>query len=413
MTVELPDGSRLTLQPRSDVEFEALHGFVGFEKSQRATIRVERGRIETEVLPQQGPAARYRIRTPTAIIGVRGTEFRVAVDADETRTEMRDGEVQVSGDLPRQRATLKAGFGLVARAGQPLPPPVALLPPPDLSTVAALHERPLLHFAISPVEGAVGYRGQVAMDAAFARIVADTRAETTDLKIDGLPDGDYFLRARAIDQLGLEGRDAQRRFRLKARPEPPFVSAPRPGGKANAGEVDFAWSSAEGAARYRFTLARSADFSDPLVTEDAIEATTHRVVLDEGTYYWRLASTRASGDLGPWGDAVPLTVRPAMEPVAAPTFDDDSMFFAWGGEPGQRFDYQLANDVTFGSVVASGQVDAPEMTLPKPGAGAYYLRVRPIDPDGFVGNYSAPQQFVVPAQLPKWFWATPLLILLF
>ena len=412
MTVELPDGSRLTLQPRSDVEIEALHGFVGFEASQRATFKVQRGRIETEVQPQQGPAARYRIRTPTAIIGVRGTNFRVAAEAEQTLAEMREGSVHVTGDSSGARITLNSGFGLVARTGQPLPPPVALLPPPGLSAVPSLHERPLLRFAVTPVEGAVGYRGQVALDADFSRIVAETRAALPDLRIDGLPDGDYFLRARAIDSQGLEGRDAQRPFRLKARPEPPFVSAPRPGGKANAGEVDFAWSKSQGAAAYRFMLARSADFSNPLVVEDAIAENAHRVALDEGTYFLRLASTRADGDLGPWGDPVSFTVRPPMAPVAAPTFDEDSMFFSWGGEPEQRFEYQLADDARFDSVIASGQVDEAEMTLPKPGAGAYYLRVRAIDPDGFVGNYSAPQQVVVPAQLPKWFWATPLLILL-
>lgn len=412
MTVELPDGSHLTLTPRSDVGIEALHGFVGVEDSQRATFKLNEGRIETEVLPQQGPAARYNILTPTAIIGVRGTSFRVGAEEAMTFAEMREGTVNVRGDRTGKSVSLKDGFGLVARAGAPLSPPVRLLQPPGLTGIPDVFERPAMRFSLDPVPNAVIYRVQLAQDEAFLRIVADARAALPGLKIDGLPDGDYYLRARAISSLGLEGRDAERRIRLKARPEPPFVSAPRPGGKAMTGEVDFAWTGAQDAASYRFMLAQNEGFEQPLASDEAIAGTAHRVALDPGKYFWRVASTRASGDQGPWGDPVPLTVRPAMAPVAAPTIDGDSMYFSWSGESGQRFDYELADDVEFNSVIASGQVEAPEMTLPVPGAGAYYLRVRAIDPDGFVGSYSAPQKVVVPAQLPKWFWATPLLILL-
>ena len=55
---------------------------------------------------------------------------------------------------------------------------------------------------------------------------------------------------------------------------------------------------------------------------------------------------------------------------------------------------------------------APELVLPKPGAGAYFLRIRAIDADGFVGGYSAGQQVIVPADLPVWMLLAPLLIFL-
>jgi len=412
VTLELPDGSRLTLQPDSHVHVQDLHGYMGFDAAQQADFDVESGRIETEVEPQHGPAARYRIQTPTAIIGVRGTSFRVAAGEIETRTEMREGTVEVVGATGRGRPVrVKEGFGQVARAGKPLPPPVALLPAPGLSEVPALHERPLLKFALDPVAGAVAYRAQVATDAGFTRLVAEARSALPEVKVTGLPDGDYYLRARAIDSLGLEGSDAQRAFRLKARPEPPFVSTPRPGGKVNAGDVNFTWTQAEGAASYRFALSTQPDLSSPLAQEDGVSGPKKTVPLEAGTYYWRLASTRADGDQGPWGDPVMVTVRPPMAAVPPPSFDDAHMFLAWSGEPGQRFEYQLAEDKAFDSVVASGAVETPELSITRPLPGAYYLRVRAIDPDGFVGAYSATQQVTVPANVPAWLLLIPAVLL--
>lgn len=412
LTIELPDGSRLTMQPQSKVRIESLHTYEGFDEAQRADFDVERGRIETEVKRQSGPAARYRIQTPTAVIGVRGTSFRVAADEAASRAEMREGTVAVNAPGGAGKAVrLTEGFGLVAQANQPLPEPVPLLEAPDISAVPALHERPLVNVELAPVAGAVAYRGQVAADAGFVQILAESRSALPSAKFDGLPDGDYYLRVRGIDSRGLEGRDAQMALRLKARPEPPLVSAPSPGGKVNAGEVKFVWSEPEGAASYRFELSRNEDLSSPLVADSVLKAATMTAALEEGTYHWRLGSTRSDGDQGPWGDAMTLIVRPAMSEVPPPSFDGNTMYFAWPGEPGQRFDYQLANDRNFDGLIAEGSVDSPEVKLDKPGPGAYYLRIRAIDPDGFVGAYSSAQKVVVPAELPSWLLGVPLLLI--
>lgn len=45
-----------------------------------------------------------------------------------------------------------------------------------------------------------------------------------------IPDGVYWLRIRGFDGSGIEGHDAVIQFGLNANPEPPFVTAPLPGG---------------------------------------------------------------------------------------------------------------------------------------------------------------------------------------
>ena len=53
------------------------------------------------------------------------------------------------------------------------------------------------------------------------------------------------------------------------------------------------------------------------------------------------------------------------------------------------------------------------LALPKPTAGEYYVRVRATDPDGFVGQWSSPQRFVVEEPRPWWLIGVlPLLLLI-
>jgi hypothetical protein len=71
VTLLMPDDSRLTVQPGSLARLEKVQGFRGFE-GQDTRVYLERGRVETTVTSQRGPAARYQVRTPTAVVGVRG-----------------------------------------------------------------------------------------------------------------------------------------------------------------------------------------------------------------------------------------------------------------------------------------------------------------------------------------------------
>ena len=68
------------------------------------------------------------------------------------------------------------------------------------------------------------------------------------------------------------------------------------------------------------------------------------------------------------------------------------MRFSWAGEPGQKFEFQLARDNGFTDVVTSRTLTEPELALPKPAPGTYYLRYRAIDADGYVGPFTSPQQ---------------------
>jgi hypothetical protein len=258
-----------------------------------------------------------------------------------------------------------------------------------------LIERIQVRFALEPMRGAAAYRAQVASDAAFDRIVAEALSPSPQLRFAGLPDGDYFLRVRAIDAHGLEGSDAAHPFRLKARAEAPLVSTPADQGEVSAAAVEFSWTENPEAGSYHLQLARDAGFTDLVADERALRASRHvpAAALAAGGYYWRVASVSGNGERGPFSQTQRFSVLPPGAAPRAPQAGYAAIALRWPGEPGQSFEVQLARDERFAKLLLERRVDKPAVELPRPGADIYFVRYRAVDPDGFAGPYSGPQRF--------------------
>ncbi|MDO9353494.1 MAG: FecR domain-containing protein, partial [Solirubrobacteraceae bacterium] len=238
--VALADGSRVRLPPSSLAEVAASRTYGGRLPATAAasaedaaaanapshwfagTLRVLRGSVEvfaTKVLR----AKPLEVVTPTAVVGVRGTQYRVAFDESangRTNSEVLEGAVRFDTVASPGGADLRAGFGASVDASGPPPATAALSAAPDLSTLPERFERPVVRF--SAPGDAAPLRVQVAADPGFDQIVSDQRfAAGSEVRIAGLDDAQWYVRARRIDAQGIEGIDAARPFVLKARPEPP------------------------------------------------------------------------------------------------------------------------------------------------------------------------------------------------
>lgn len=414
VTVTLADGSRLVLQPGSRLKVEEM-ARQGRAQVPQTQLRLDAGRVESVVTKSAATQPRYTVTTPTATIGVRGTSFRVAVDeaGAGTRAEVTEGTVGVGsagGGRHRQdgqegQVAVAAGYGLVAPAGAEPSKPVALLPAPEVAGLPRLQDRTVVRFAVPPLADASRYRFQVGGDAAMSRVLAESVGPRPEAKFAELPDGDYVVRVRAIDAKGLEGRDADAAFRLKARPEPPFAVSPVGGGKLRGESPELSWAANPEAAAYRVQLAADGRFAKVLADIDPVSGTTVMPAkkLPPGDYFWRARSVRAGGDAGPWGDAQRFALRPLPAEPEPPRVGDDAIDFAWSGEPGQTFLFQFARDAAFADIVAERQLDRPATTLVRPDAGRYHMRVRATDADDFVGPFTTPQTIEVPPRpLPWW-----------
>jgi hypothetical protein len=420
----LADGSRVKVPPSSLAEIIASRG-PGATDAQAAqfaadgwfsgAMRMLRGSVEVLAAKvRRGPP--MEVTTPTAVVGVRGTQYRVSLDGDTnaTRSEVLDGKVRLESPQRSVGSDVAAGFGAAIDAAAKKPEPVKLLPAPDLAAMPERFERPLVRFALPTEQATV--RVQVAQDEAFERIVSDGKVEPgSDVRIAGLDDARWYLRARRLDGQGIEGYDAVRPFVLKARPEPPASNSPRSGGKQSLGPVEFRWSPNLEARTARLQVARDESFKDIVAEREGLEGNALTLDLGgPGVYHWRLASTRADGDKGPFGDPQRFELRPLPEPPKGGLGEDGkSLTLAWSGRPEDTQHVELARDPAFKEIVAQADLSAPEWTLPRPAqSGTYYFRYRSIEPDGFVGPYSTPLVIEVPRDWRYLWLLTPLLFLL-
>jgi hypothetical protein len=399
VTLELADGSRLTLPAQSRLRVLELTRYSNTDL-RVSRVSVVTGRIEALVKKLGTSGGRFEVDTPTAAIGVRGTDFRAGVgESAAVRAEVLDGAVALHSTLRQADAEVPvaAGYGAVADASGKVSTPVPLPGAPNVAQLPRLQERPLVRFQLEPVAGAAAYRAQAVRAVQPDEVVNEQVAAGNEIRIAGLADGDYVLRLRAIDALGLEGREAQHAFKLKARPEPPFTAAPPNRGKLRATGVEFNWATVAEVTHYRFQLARDERFATLVDEARAISGAAYGVAsLATGEYHWRVASIRADGDQGPFGDAQRFLLLPPPRNPDPPREEGNQLVFTWGSEPGQAFEFQLARDPAFGDVVVNLKLREAQVPLDRPRPGRYYMRVRAIDADGYVGPYTATQSFELP-----------------
>ncbi len=100
----LADNRFLLLAPKSAIVIEP--------EEKRLTVRLDRGEVLAELI---GPGVALRVTTPACTLDPIGTVFDVRIEGIRTHLLVEEGAVNAGGLI------VKAGRGLVATAGQPIP----------------------------------------------------------------------------------------------------------------------------------------------------------------------------------------------------------------------------------------------------------------------------------------------------
>jgi hypothetical protein len=379
-TVEFADGSRLMLSPNSRIVFDRL-GRYGSTGMVDTRLRLQRGRATHRVEPQQGPASRYDVGTPSATSSVRGTRFRVGVQDGRETTEVLEGHVGVAGE--GGRADLKGGFGSRNDGRMRVR---ALLPAPTLRDDAQSLDAMPLTLAWSAVDGAASYQVDVVRADAPEVQLAEVSVDAPQGSIDALPPGRYLVRARALDADGIAGMNAVRTVEVPAGPAPPLSLQPEDGEVVFQPRPRFVWSRSEGAVRTNLQIARDAAMREGVLELQSSELHT-RVdqPLAPGRYWWRVAAEDADGRKGLFGESLPFEVAepPADPGLSAPVTDDGKLVIRWRAfRDAPRYRVELSRRADFADIRVDETVTAPELRIARPGGGRWYVRVHASDEAG-------------------------------
>lgn len=417
LTLQLADGSRVLLQANSALVLDRLSAY-GRTGMVDTRMRLKRGRVNSDVTPLNGSAARFTVSTPNTISSVRGTHFRVVADDSDgsARTEVVGGHVDVGNDS--RHVMVNGGRGVAtAAAGKP-GQPQELLPAPSVDCPTQPVAQSPAPIQWKPLDRAAHYRVQVAPSDRFEALVLDTVVDGTQATLPALPDGAHAFRVRGIDADRMEGLDTTCTFIIAAHPQPPLIIEPQPNTKVRATRPEFRWTESVEAESYAWQLASDADFSQLLASNDKVSGGDVRAphALPYGHYVWRIASRDKDGKLGPYTAAMPFDLvpePPAPEP-GAPKHQHGDFVLSWPeGTPGQRYHVQLARKADFSDMAVDETVDKPEISLRKLSHGKWYARVQTIEPDGYAGSWGAVQRTRVPCAACRWVAAGGGVVLLY
>jgi len=255
--------------------------------------------------------------------GVRGTE--VAVTSGQVRVVGTGGATTLRSG---QAADVKAdGTGDVVEL---LGFPASVEPGID----ARFRWEPQLAIRIAwrAVEGATGYRVQIARDLAFQSVEQAFEADGTQTTFVPRAEGLYAWRVASRDAAGRLGEYGfARRIYLEKEQPRDLLVGPADGHTVKFAEqlppVEFTWQSSANATAYRLVIARGPDLLAQKVME--LETSGQRlevVALEAGTYYW---GVYVKDPRGPQ----PIFVRPrqlVMQKVAKPKVKVPRSISEWG-----------------------------------------------------------------------------------
>ena len=286
VTITLENGSRVSLPSNSDLKIIRLRRYL-IDSSLDYDFEVGRGAAKSKVTPLTNANDRYVVKTPKAVSAVRGTDFQSRYDdvAGSDFSEVTEGALALTlpGDT---QSDMPAGNGLAVKADGAVIRE-SLIAPVELPSAGRLQKEEIVSFALAEAASPSGLRISVATDAGFVEQVADGIFTGADARFEGIEDGNYFARFRAISASGIEGMPATYAFKRR------LNSVSASGGKSDFGYA-FKWDGqGRGKLLYHFQLFEGKADGVAIVDEAGLDATEISLSdLPAGDYYWRVASVQ-------------------------------------------------------------------------------------------------------------------------
>lgn len=317
LVVKYSDGTVLQLAPKSIMSVK-----LALQTDENTAFRqfmIKAGKIINHVSKRFGRKNIFTVIAGTAVMGVRGTTFRVKQAKDGiVYAEVLKGRVAANAE--GQGRIISAGQGTRIVPGKAPEKPKKLLAPPVLGAMPD-HYRSIQPLIIEfmPVAGATAYHFEMATDPAFLDIVLAKKIKSgAAIDLTKLAAGDYYLRLSSVDEWGLEGPYSPgfKIFLDTSRLPAPKITLKKWMGKKNR-SLWVAWSKVDGAVSYTFEIARDADFKEIIETKsglsDNIISIEKEKLPHDTTVFFRVRADESDVLAGSWSETEGLDIKNPAE----------------------------------------------------------------------------------------------------
>ncbi len=375
-------------------------------------LRLADGDLKTELLLTKGKIRHlikqklrrnetFRTRTPVAVTGVRGTDFRIKVSEDGSNTvETLSGTVQLSAS--GNAVALHQGEGSrVVEGMAPLTPRLLPASPQSISLLPVYKSLPVV-FSLPAQEKIVSYRVVITADEEGNEPLLEKLVPAgKDAEIANLTDGKYYCSVTAIDTEKYESLPAGP-YPLVVRTVPgaPFFSSPKDKAISWEDSMTITWLESDGAVAYQYELAADKEFTRILSSGQTKESSYTATALKPATYFFKVRAVAADGFTSL--DSFPLSwqvlEQKAVE-MSAPA-EDGSLTIQWASAgKSATYDFQIATDTSFQEVVFSRQgLTEPACTIKQYlEPGDYAMRIRFALEDGQYTPWMPSQKMTIEA----------------
>jgi hypothetical protein len=242
--------------------------------------------------------------------GERGATLRLTGGARGTEIAVLAGGAAVSGargerELSQGQAAL-AGAGELGEAAELIDFPLSL--EPGIDARFQFRGGLSVRLAWKAVEGAAGYRLQVARDLSFQIVEASREVTGTELGFQPTATGTYVWRVASRDAAGRLGEYGfARRFHCEETAPRDLLVGPADGTVVRSAEalprVAFSWESSGGSRAYRLVLASGPDLLERKLNAVSVQGQRCELPVAPGDYWW---GVYVEGQ----GEPAPLFVKP-------------------------------------------------------------------------------------------------------
>ena len=391
----LPRGRRITIKPEAMLEIVYVVRLV--DGSLKAGFLLEQGRLFNVIREKLPPGDIFEIKTPVALTGVRGTQFRIKQPQEGASiVESLQGVVSVAAS--GKKIALPEGKGSIIKKGKLPSKPLPLPKAPDVPKLEPVYRT--LPVVIKTDKGPYHLIHITLMkDADGKHFVTEKYVAPGDeVRLSKLEDDHYVLYLTGIDHRGLESPPSKAvSFVVRTKPEAPTILRPRNGFETWKNSIKVEWQRVDGAVAYKVVLAKDPQFKESVVQTNVDKPFYVMQDLKPGTYYFKVASIAEDGFQSLFSDVVSWKVLPEPDKVILKE-DKDKIYVQWAScGNGATYEIQLAKDKDFKKTIFREKdlVKNSYMFKRPKVSGLYFVRIRSVNAYGQQSDFSEPLTFEV------------------